>query len=61
MMVIVEHWWTVIVEHWWMVIVEHWWKIEVLGEKPVPLPLCPPQISHKLNQNLTRPYAVVKD
>jgi hypothetical protein len=27
---------------WMMVILEQWWKIEVLGEEPAPLPLCPP-------------------
>ena len=32
----------------------HWWKrqtmqTEVLGEKPVPAPLCPPQSSHALS------------
>jgi len=32
---------------------EDWWdgtdvKTEILGEKPVPVPYCPPQISHAL-------------
>jgi hypothetical protein len=41
-------------------VMEHWWKwnwqgnIEVLGEKPVPVPLCPPQIPHGLTWNWTR-------
>ena len=40
-------------------IMEHRWndtdgKTEVLGEKPVPVPLCPPQISHELAWNRTR-------
>jgi hypothetical protein len=29
-----------------------------LGEKPVPVPLCPPQISHGLTRNRTRASAV---
>jgi hypothetical protein len=33
-------------------LMEHWWnderKTEVLGEKPVPLPLCSPQIPRGL-------------
>jgi hypothetical protein len=29
-----------------------------LGEKPVPLPLCPPQISHGLTRDRTRAFAV---
>ena len=33
-------------------------KTEVLGEKPVPLPLCPPQIPHGLTRNRTRASAV---
>ena len=33
--------------------VDHWWnvsnrKTKVLGENPVPLPLCPSQIQHRL-------------
>jgi hypothetical protein len=37
----------------------HWWsdtdrKTEVLGEKPVPVPLCLPQISHGLAWNRTQ-------
>jgi len=33
-------------------LVEWCWqeKTEVVGESPVPLPLCPPQIPHGLNQ-----------
>ena len=27
---------------------------EVLGDKPVPVPLCPPQIPHSLNWDRTR-------
>jgi hypothetical protein len=26
-------------------------KIEVLGQKPVPVPLCPPQMPHGLTQD----------
>jgi hypothetical protein len=33
-------------------------KTEVLGEKPVLLPLCPPQISHGLTWDRTRASAV---
>jgi hypothetical protein len=33
-------------------------KTEVLGEKPVPLPLCPPQIPHGLTRDRTRASAV---
>jgi hypothetical protein len=29
-----------------------------LGEKPVPVPLCPPQISHRLTRDRTRASAV---
>jgi hypothetical protein len=29
-----------------------------LGEKPVPVPLCPPQISHGLTRDRTRASAV---
>ena len=32
-------------------------KTEVLGEKPVPVPLCPPQISHGLARDRTRASA----
>jgi len=42
---------------------EHWWngtdgKTEVLGEKPVTVPLCPPQISHGLTWFWTQASAV---
>jgi hypothetical protein len=33
-------------------------KTEVLGEKAVPVPLCPPQISHGLTWDRTRVSAV---
>jgi hypothetical protein len=33
-------------------------KTEVLGENPVPVPLCPPQIPHGLTWNWTRASAV---
>jgi hypothetical protein len=33
-------------------------KTEELGEKPVPVPLCPPQIPHGLTRALTRASAV---
>jgi hypothetical protein len=33
-------------------------KTEELGEKPVPVPLCPPQISHGLTRDRTRTSAV---
>jgi hypothetical protein len=33
-------------------------KTEVLGEKPVPVPLCPPQIPHGLARDRTRASAV---
>jgi hypothetical protein len=33
-------------------------KTEVLEEKPVPVPLCPPQIPHRLTQDRTQPSAV---
>jgi hypothetical protein len=33
-------------------------KTEVLGEKPVPVPLCPPEIPHGLNRDRTRASAV---
>jgi len=38
---------------------EHWRndtdkEFEVLGEKPVPVPFCPPQISHELAWDRTR-------
>jgi hypothetical protein len=29
-------------------------KTEVLGEKPVPVPICPPQISHGLTWDRSR-------
>jgi hypothetical protein len=34
-------------------------KTEVLGEKPVPMPLCPLQIPHKLTQDRTRASALL--
>jgi hypothetical protein len=34
-------------------------KTEVLGEKPVPAPLCPPQIPHGLTRDWTRASAVI--
>jgi hypothetical protein len=33
-------------------------KTEVLGEKPVPVPLCPPQIPHGLTRDRTLASAV---
>jgi hypothetical protein len=33
-------------------------ETEVLGEKPVPLPFCPPQIPHGLTRDRTRATAV---
>jgi hypothetical protein len=33
-------------------------KTEVLREKPVPVPLCPPQIPHRLTRDRTRVFAV---
>jgi hypothetical protein len=33
-------------------------KTEVLGEKPVPVPLCPPQIPHGLTRDRTRASTV---
>jgi hypothetical protein len=33
-------------------------KTEVLGEKPVSVPLCPPQIPHGLTRDRTRASAV---
>jgi hypothetical protein len=33
-------------------------KTEVLGENPVPVPLCPPQIPHGLNRDRTRASVV---
>jgi len=40
----------------WRATVEWYWqgKTEELGEKPVPVPLCPPQIPHGLTGSLTR-------
>jgi hypothetical protein len=40
-------------------VMEHWWdeidgKIEVFGGKPVPMPLCSPQIPHGLTRDRTR-------
>jgi hypothetical protein len=51
---------------WWLVFssngapVEWNWqgKTEVLGEKPVPVPLCPPQFPHGLTRHRTRASAV---
>jgi hypothetical protein len=34
------------------------WKPEVLGEKPVPVPLCPPQVPHGLIRDRTQAFAV---
>jgi hypothetical protein len=44
----------------WRATVEWYWqgKTEELGEKPVPVPLCPPQIPHGLTQAWTRASAV---
>jgi hypothetical protein len=43
-------------------VMEHRWnwqgKTEVRGEKPVPVPFCPPQIPHRLNRDRTRASAV---
>jgi hypothetical protein len=45
-------------------VMEHHWneidrgKTEVLGEEPVPVPLCPPQIPHGLTRDRTRTFAV---
>jgi hypothetical protein len=33
-------------------------KTEVLGEKPVPVPLCPPQIPHGLTRDRTQASAL---
>jgi hypothetical protein len=43
----------------WTATVEWYWqgKIEELGEKPVPVPLCPPQIPHGSTRARTRVYA----
>jgi hypothetical protein len=43
----------------WRATVEWYWqgKTEELGEKPVPVPLCPPQISHGLTRARTRASA----
>jgi hypothetical protein len=40
--------------------VEWYWqgKREELGEKPVPVPLCPPQIPHGLTQSQTRAFVM---
>jgi len=48
---------TSVIDEWFNM--EHWWndidgKTEVLGEKPVPFPLCPPQISHGLAWDRTQ-------
>jgi hypothetical protein len=44
----------------WRAMVGWYWqgKTEELGEKPVPVPLCPPQISHGLTRARTRVSAV---
>jgi hypothetical protein len=44
----------------WRATVEWYWqgKPEELGEKPVPVPLCPPQIPHGLTRERTRASAV---
>jgi hypothetical protein len=44
----------------WRATVEWYWqgKTEELGERPVPLPLCPPQIPHRLTRARTRASAV---
>jgi hypothetical protein len=44
----------------WRATVEWYWqgKTEELGEKPVPVPLCPPQIPHGLTRPRTRSSAV---
>jgi hypothetical protein len=45
---------------------EHRWneidteKTEVLGQKPVPVPLCPPKIPHGLTQNRTPVWGVTQ-
>jgi hypothetical protein len=40
----------------WRATVEWYWqgKTEELGEKPVPVPLCPPQIPHELTRARTQ-------
>jgi hypothetical protein len=44
----------------WRETVEWYWqgKTEELGKKPVPVPLCPPQIPHGLTRTRTRASAV---
>jgi hypothetical protein len=44
----------------WIATVEWYWqgKTEELGEKPVPVPLCPPQIPHGLTRARIRSSAV---
>jgi len=44
----------------WRATVEWYWqgKTEELGEKPVPVPLCPPQIPHGLTRERTQSSAV---
>jgi hypothetical protein len=48
----------------WYEFGKRWWndiltgKTEELGEKPVPVPLCPPQIPHELTRARTRSSAV---
>jgi hypothetical protein len=45
-------------------VMEHRWnetdrgKLKYSGEKPVPVPLCPPQIPHGLTRDQTRAFAV---
>jgi hypothetical protein len=39
--------------------VEHWRSDTVLGEKPVTVPLCPPQISHGLGTESASPLLVI--
>jgi len=40
-----------------IILTEEWRGAEELGEKPVPLPFCPPQISHRQPRDRNRPYA----
>jgi hypothetical protein len=44
----------------WRATVEWYWqgKTEELGEKPIPVPHCPPQIPHELTRARTRASAV---
>jgi hypothetical protein len=50
---------------WMMVSVERWWsdidrgkKSKVQRQKPVPMPLCPPQVSHGRTWDRTRASAM---